>query len=371
LTKWVFFKLENCRLQLILHLYPSYEFTPLPYSRQPLRQPSPGFHTPESTTMKAAVHTRYGPPEVVQVKEIPMPIPGPKEILVRVYTATVNRTDCGFRSAEYFISRFWSGLFKPRQQTLGCEFAGVVEALGPEASQFAIGDRVFGYNDIRFGAHAEYLCLGEDELIATIPDNLSFDEAAPIMEGAHYALHNIREAGVKAGQTAMVYGATGAIGSAAVQLLKHFGVHVTAVCNTQNVALMRQLGADVVIDYQTQDYTRSGQTYHFIFDAVGKSSFSICKPLLKEKGIYVSTELGKGGSNVFLALITPWFKGRKVIFPMPQNNLEDLLFLRGLAAKGAFQPLIDRTYPLDEIVEAYRYVESGQKVGNVLVRVLG
>jgi NADPH:quinone reductase-like Zn-dependent oxidoreductase len=319
--------------------------------------------------MKAAVHTCYGPPEVVQIKDIPKPVPGRKEVLVRVYTATVNRTDCGFRSAEYFISRFWSGLFKPRQQTLGCEFAGVVEALGTRASQFAIGDRVFGYNDIRFGAHAEYLCIGEDEVIATIPDNLSFDQAAPVMEGAHYALHNIREAGIEAGQAAMVYGATGAIGSAAVQLLKHFGVHVTAVCNTQNVALMHQLGADVVIDYQTKDYTRSGQTYHFIFDAVGKSSFSICKPLLKEKGIYVSTELGKGGSNVWLALITPFFKGRKVIFPLPVNSKEDLLFLRLLAAEGIFRPVIDRSFPLEEIVEAYRYAGSGQKTGNVLVRV--
>jgi NADPH:quinone reductase-like Zn-dependent oxidoreductase len=333
------------------------------------RRPSPVFHAYKPAAMKAAVHTRYGPPEVVQVKDIPKPIPGPKEVLVRVHTATVNRTDCGFRSAEYFISRFWSGLFKPRQQTLGCEFAGVVEALGTQASQFAIGDRVFGYNDIRFGAHAEYLCIGEDEVIATIPDNLSFDQAAPVMEGAHYALHNIREAGIKAGQTAMVYGATGAIGSAAVQLLKHFGVHVTAVCNNQNVALMHQLGADVVIDYQTQDYTRSGQTYHFIFDAVGKSSFSICKPLLKEKGIYVSTELGKGGSNVWLALITPLFKGRKVIFPLPVNSKEDLLFLRLLAAEGIFRPVIDRIFPLEEIVEAYRYAGSGQKTGNVLVRV--
>ena len=321
--------------------------------------------------MKAAVHTRYGPPEVVQIKEVPKPIPGHKEVLVRVHTATVNRTDAGFRSAEYFISRFWSGLFRPKQQTLGCEFAGVVEAIGPEASQFAIGDRVFGYNDSGFGSHAEYLIASEDGLLATIPENLSFDTAAAIMEGAHYALCDIRAAGIRAGENAMVYGATGAIGSAAVQLLKHFGVHVTAVCPTQHVELVRRLGADVVIDYQTQDYTQTDRRFELIFDAVGKSSFGICKPLLSKNGIYVSTELGKGGSNVFLALITPWFKGRKVIFPLPENNREDLLFLRDLVAKGIFQPLIDRTYPLDEIVEAYRYVGSGQKVGNVLVRVLG
>lgn len=320
--------------------------------------------------MKAAIHTRYGPPEVVQIKEIPAPVPGPKEVRVRVHTATVNRTDCGFRSAEYVISRFWSGLFKPKQQTLGCEFAGVVEALGPDVTQFAIGDRVFGYNDSSFGCHAEYLCIAEDGLIATIPDNLNFDQAAPIMEGAHYALHNIREAGVAAGQYAMVYGATGAIGSAAVQLLKYFGVHVTAVCNTKNTDLMKQLGADVVIDYQTQDYTQTGQSFHFIFDAVGKSSFTICKPMLKEKGIYVSTELGTYGSNIWLALLTPLFRGRKVIFPMPVNSKDDLLLLRRLAAEGIFKPVIDRSFPLDDIVEAYRYVESRQKTGNVLVKVV-
>ena len=320
--------------------------------------------------MKAAVHTRYGPPEVVQIKEIEKPVPGDNEVIVKVHVTTVNRTDSGFRSAEYFISRFFSGLFKPKYQTLGNEFAGVIDEAGKEVKSFKAGDKVFGYNDIRFGAHAEYLMIKENEAITTLPGNMTFPEAAALTEGAHYALCNLRAVKLKAGQNVMIYGATGAIGSAAVQLAKYFGAHITAVCNTKNTGLVRSLGADHVIDYMREDYTKTDQKFDFIFDAVGKSSFRICKPLLNIKGIYISTELGKKGVNIFYALFTPLFGGKKVLFPIPTIKKEDVVFIKKLAESGKFKPVIDREYKLEEIVEAYKYVETGQKTGNVVIRIV-
>lgn len=319
--------------------------------------------------MKAIIHTQYGPPEVAKLKEVPKPVPKDNEILIKVFASTVNRTDSGFRSAEYFISRFWSGLFRPKYQTLGSEFAGVIEQMGKSVTSFKIGDKVFGFNDTKFGGHAEYLTIAETDAVTTMPKNTSFDEAAPIYEGAHYALCNIRASKIERGQNALVYGATGAIGSAAVQLLKHFGVIVTAVCNTKNVELVKSLGADYVIDYQTQDFTKTETKFEFIFDAVGKSSFGQCKPLLTKKGVYVSTELGKNAENVFLALSTPIWGGKKVLFPIPTSNKEDIVFLRNLVESGEFKPVIDRKYTLDQIVEAYKYVESGQKTGNVVLTI--
>jgi len=302
--------------------------------------------------------------------EVPQPMPHSDEVLVKIHASTVNRTDAGFRSAEYFVTRFWSGLLGPKYQTLGCEFAGVVEETGKDVTTFKKGDKVFGYNDTTFGGHAEYLTIAENKAIAMMPDHLDFDQAAPITEGAHYALNNIKASKITNGQHALVYGATGAIGSAAVQLLKHFGVYVTAVCNTKNVELLKSLGADTVIDYQTQDFTRTAQKFHFIFDAVGKSSFKQCNTLLTEKGIYVSTELGKNAENIFLALFTPLLGSKKVIFPIPTIDKKDLLFFKELVEKGEFKPVVDRKYRLDQIVEAYRYVESGQKTGNVVIEIV-
>lgn len=319
--------------------------------------------------MKACIHTQYGPPEVVSLKEIDKPVPKDDEVLIKVHASSVNRTDCGFRSAEYFISRFWSGLIKPKYQTLGNEFAGEIEMIGKNVRSFKTGDKVFGYNDTRFGAHAEYMLMKEQEAITTLPNNLTYEEAAPITEGGHYALCNIRAAKVKKGQQVLVYGATGAIGSAAVQLLKHFGAQVTAVCNTKNVSLVKSLGADEVIDYTTQDFTKTPKLFEFIFDAVGKSSFKECKPLLSKKGIYISTELGKNGVNILLALITPLFKGKRLLFPLPTISKEDVIFLKKLVETGKYKPVIDRKYPLDQIVEAYKYVETGQKTGNVVILV--
>lgn len=317
--------------------------------------------------MKAIIHSRYGPPEVAELKEIPAPQPQKNELLIKVMATTVNRTDCGFRSAEYFVSRFFSGLFRPKQQTLGCEFAGVVEAVGSNVTLFSVGDKIVGYNDEHFGAHAQYLVVAEGEAITHLPHNLSFKEAAALTEGAHYALCNLRAAKVQAGQNVLVYGATGAIGSAAVQLLKHFGANVTAVCNTPNVSLVKSLGVDVVIDYTQQDYTTNHNTYDFVFDAVGKSSFGQAKKVLTKNGIYISTELGKNGENIYLALLTPLLGGKRLLFPLPTISKSDVELLRDLAEAGKFKPVIDRTYPLEQIVEAYRYVESGQKIGNVIV----
>lgn len=320
--------------------------------------------------MKAIVYTEYGPPEVARLKDVLKPVPKENEVLVKVYASTVNRTDAGFRSAEYFISRFWSGLLRPKFQVLGSEFAGVVDEIGRQVTTFKRGDRVFGFNDKSFGGHAEYLTISESGAVATIPDNISFQQAAASTEGSHYALVDIRAAKVERGHRVLVYGATGAIGSAAVQLLKQMGAEVTAVCDTKNVELVKSLGADVVIDYQTQDFTKTESTFHFIFDAVGKSSFGQCKPLLTEKGIYISTELGKNTENVLLAITTPIRGGKKVLFPLPTITKEDVLFLKGLLEKGEFKPVIDRTYTLDQIVEAYKYVESGQKVGNVVLKIV-
>lgn len=319
--------------------------------------------------MRAIVYSKYGPPEVTSLMEVHKPLPKDNQVLVKVYASTVNRTDSGFRSAEYFISRFWTGLFRPKHQILGCEFAGIIEEIGQHVTTFKKGDKVFGFNDKTCGGHGEYLTIAETDAVVHMPDNLSFEEAAPLTEGAHYALVDIRAAKVERGQNVLVYGATGAIGSAAVQLLKHFGAVVTAVCNTKNVDLVKSLGADTVIDYQTQDFTRTEVKFEFIFDAVGKSSFGQCKSLLTEKGIYISTELGKNGENLFLALTTPIWGGKRLLFPIPSITKQDVLFLKELVEKGEYKPVIDRLYNLDQIVEAYKYVESGQKTGNVVIKV--
>lgn len=319
--------------------------------------------------MKAIVYKEYGPAEVAKLTEVTRPTPNDNEVLAKVYSSTVNRTDAGFRSAEYFISRFWTGLFKPKHQILGCEFSGVVEDIGKDVKLFKKGDRVFGFNDKTCGGHAEYLTIAETDAVFNMPNNFSFDQSAALTEGAHYALVDIKAANVQSGQNVLVYGASGAIGSSAVQLLKHFGAVVSAVCNTKNVDLVKSLGADEVIDYQTEDFTKTNKKFHFIFDAVGKSSYKQCKPLLTQKGIYISTELGKNGVNILLALTTPIWGGKKLLFPIPTISKQDLVFFKELAEKGEFKPVIDRSFTLETIVEAYKYVESGQKTGNVIVKV--
>jgi len=323
--------------------------------------------------MKAAVHTRYGPPDVVRVVDVDKPAAKADEVLIKVHATTVNRTDCGFRAAKPFIVRFFTGLVRLRVWILGNEFAGVVEAVGGGVTSFKAGDRVFGYCEGRFGAHAEYLVVSQANALATMPAGLTYQQAAPSTEGSHYALSFIRAAKIQRGQDVLVYGATGAIGSAAVQLLKRLGANVTAVCGSGNLELVRGLGADRVIDSTVKEFTRDEQRYDAVFDAVGKSSFGRCRRLLKAGGIYGSTDLGPLSLNPLLALVTPplgpLLGGRRVKFPLPRQDPEMAWYFKGLIESGQFKPLIDRRYPLEEIVEAYRYVETGQKIGNVVITV--
>lgn len=318
--------------------------------------------------MKAAVHTRYGPPDVVAIQEVATPTIADDQVLVRVCAATVNRTDCGFRTAKPFLVRLFTGLTGPRATILGGEFAGVIEAVGAGVTSLQRGDRVFGYRG--FGAHAQYLSMPANGRIASIPAAITFEQAAAGTEGSQYALSFIQTAKVRTGQHVLVYGATGAIGSAAVQLLKSVGASVTAVCDSANVELVRGLGADRVVDYTVEDFTSDAQAYDAVFDAVGKSSFGRCRRLLKRRGIYVSSDLGPGWQNPVLALVTPFLGGKRVKFPMQQTRGHDMVgYMRRLMESGQFTPVIDRTYGFDEIVEAYRYVETGRKVGNVIISV--
>jgi NADPH:quinone reductase-like Zn-dependent oxidoreductase len=319
--------------------------------------------------MKAAVHTGYGPPSVVRISEVEQPTAKHNEVLIKVHATTLNRTDCAYRSGKPFAARMVYGLIRPRATVLGNEFAGQIEAVGSGVTQFKVGDKVFGYNEGPFGAHAEYMVVPEGGSLATMPANLTYDEAAPSTEGSHYALSLVRAAKIRSGQSVLVNGATGGIGSAAVQLLKSLGADVTAVCGTEHMELVRGLGADRVIDYTAEDFTKDGHRYDVVLDSVGKSSFGASKRLLKHSGIYLSSELGFLSQNPVLALVTPLFGGKKVMFPIPKQNQEMVRHFKALIESGQFKPVIDRRYPLDQIVEAYRYVETGQKVGNVVISV--
>jgi NADPH:quinone reductase-like Zn-dependent oxidoreductase len=301
--------------------------------------------------------------------DVPRPVPKRGELLVRVHATTVNRTDCGFRAAHPWFIRAFAGISKPRRTILGNEFAGVVEEVGDDVTRFAVGDRIFGYDDTRFGAHAEYLAIGQDAAIATLPDDRDFVAMAPATEGSHYALTDIRAAGVDENSEVLVYGATGAIGSAAVQIIKSLGAHVTAVCSSEYVDLVAGLGADRVIDRTSTDFTTDTQPYDLVFDAVGKCSFRQCRKLLKPRGTWLSTDLGPLSQNPLLALATRFSRGQRVLFPIPTIDREIIEYLKGLVESRQFTPVVDRTYPLEAIVEAYRYVETQQKIGNVVIAV--
>lgn len=323
------------------------------------------------TTMRAVVHERYGPPEVLRVAEVPRPAPGSTELLVEVRATTVNRTDCGFRAAKPFIVRPFSGMLRPKRSILGTEFAGVVRAVGDRVDGFAPGDRVFGVHADHFGAHAEYLCVDHGSPVATMPEGLSFDEAAAVGDGALLALSYLRWVECGPGQRLLVYGASGSIGTAAVQLAHHLGAKVTAVCGTANLDLVHELGAYRVIDYTAEDFTKRRERYDVILDAVGKLTFGRCKVALQKDGTYVSADLGPWGQNLLLSQATPLPKKRKVRFPIPKYNKADLETVKGLVEAGEYRPVIDRRYPLDDVVEATRYVETEQKVGNVVLTVGG
>lgn len=326
--------------------------------------------------MKAVVYDRYGPPEVLRLADVERPVPKDDEVLVRVHATTVNRLDVHTREANrpsgtavMILSRLVSGLRRPRQPILGSEFAGEVAAVGASVSEFAVGERVFGNSGLGFGAHAEFLCIRESARIASMPANMSFVEAAAVSDGFLNAVWCLRLADPHAGQKVLVYGASGSIGTAGVQLAKYFGADVTAVCNTKNVVMVKSLGADRVIDYTSEDFTKNGETYDVIFDAVGKHSFERAKGSLKRGGSYLATD---GFKNLFLALWTSRVGDKKVLFQLPPRyTKKDMLFLKQLIEAGRYRAVIDRSYPLEEVVEAARYVETEQKAGNVVLTING
>jgi NADPH:quinone reductase-like Zn-dependent oxidoreductase len=318
------------------------------------------------TMMRAVTHDRYGPPEVLRLEEVERPVPKEDEVLVRVRATTVTRTDTGLRSAEFFISRFVTGLRRPRQQISGLELAGEVEAVGSSVAELEVGDRVFG---VRSGAHAEYVCVAERGALAQMPEGMSFDEAAPLVDGAALALACLRTAGPLEGRRVLVYGASGAVGTAAVQLAKHLGAQVTAVCNAKNVELVRSLGADTVIDYEHEDFTKRGETYDVIFDAVGKHSFRRSRRSLKAGGTYVDTDLGFMYHLPLLVLLTRFLGSKRARIGITKYSRDDVLLLKQLVEAGEFRAVVDRAYPIEDVVEASRYVETEQKTGNVVLTV--
>ena len=322
--------------------------------------------------MKALVYTRYGSPDRLHIKEVKKPVPKDHEVLIKIYATTVNRTDCATIRAKPFFMRLVTGLFRPKRKIPGTEFAGEITGTGKSVLALKAGEKVFGFDDEGSGAHAQFLTINENKVL-TIPGKLSYEQAAASSEGAHYAYNFINKVNLEKGQSVLVNGATGAIGSAAVQLLKFFETDVTAVCATKNIELVKSLGARKVIDYTKEDFRNERQQYHFVFDAVGKSSFLTCKHLLLPGGVYISSDLGYMAQNIFLPLITPLIKraigNRKTKFPAPTNIRRSLLFIKGLMEQDKFKAVIDREYPLEKIVEAYHYVEKGQKIGNVVITV--
>ena len=317
--------------------------------------------------MRAVVYDRYGPPDVLRLEDVARPVPGNDELLVRVHASTVTRSDCGFRSAEIFISRFFTGLRRPKQRIPGIEFAGVVEEVGEAVTEFEVGDRVFGVKGA--GAHAEFTCIRESSPVALMPAGMSFEDAAAICDGASLALACLRKADALQGRSVLVYGASGAVGTAGVQLAKHFGADVTAVCKTETVELVRSLGADEVIDYTRDDFTKNGKTYDVVFDAVGKHSFRRSRHSLKAGGTFVDTDLGFMWHAPVLALLTRWIGDKRVTIGITRYAKDDVLLLKELIEAGEYRPVVDRTYPLEDVVEAHRYVETGQKTGNVVLTV--
>ena len=317
--------------------------------------------------MRAVLQDRYGPPEVLRVADVERPVPKDDEVLVRVHASTVTRSDTGLRSNEYPMTRVITGLRRPKKTSHGMEFAGVVEEIGAAVTQFAVGDEVFGVED---GANAEFVVVRETEVVAHKPAGLTFEEAAAIPDGALLAISCLRPAYPLAGKKVLVYGAAGSIGTAAVQVLAHhFGADVTAVCDTKAVELVRTLGARRVIDRLTEDFTKDGETYDVVFDAVGKHSFRRCRRSIRRGGTYVSCDLGFLYHVPLLALVTKVVGSRRATIAIGQYRKEALLTVKELVDAGKYRPVIDRTYALDEVVEAARYVETGQKTGSVVIRV--
>ena len=322
--------------------------------------------------MKAAVYTRYGPPDVLEIKDVEKPVPGDHEVLVRIHATTVCAADWRLRRADPFIVRFINGLWGPRRiHILGMEFAGEIESVGKAVTRFGKDDQVFGATGFKFGAHAEYVCLSEGALLAKKPANMTFEEAAAVLFGGVTALHFLRKAKIKPGQKVLVYGASGSVGVFAVQLAKNFGARVTGVCSSANLDLVRSLGADEVVDYTRDDFSRAGPIYDIVFDAHGKSGFSRSLKSIKRGACYVRVG-PSGGMLSFLGDILRgmWISltgAAKVIGGVTRSAVEDLAFLKELIEAGKLRTVIDKRYSLDEIAEAHRHAEAGHKKGHVVI----
>lgn len=319
--------------------------------------------------MKAALRKSYGPPEIIQVTDVESPSHGSNEVLVKVFATTVNRTDCANLTAKPFLMRLILGFLRPKKVILGTDFAGEVVGVGKEVKTFKLKDRLIGFNDLGYESQAEYLTIPEDGNILKIPPNTDYAKAVASIEGAHYAYTFINKTKIKAGNKILINGATGAIGSALLQFVKQFDVFITATCNTKNVELVRSLGADRIIDYSKEDFTKDLEKYDFVFDAVGKSTFGKCKSILNKGGVYISSELGPFAQNVIFALMTPILGGKQVIFPIPFPIKRTMPYILNLMKKEIFNPVIDRVYNLNEIDQAYEYALSGEKTGNIIVKI--
>ena len=330
--------------------------------------------------MKAIVYTQYGPPDVLQVKEVEQPTPKDNEILIRIRATPVNFGDTLARNfsavspGEFTMPaplwlpvRIQMGYSKPKRTILGSEFAGDIEAVGKDVTRFKPGDAVFGYRAMNFGAYAEYLCMPEDGLVTEKPSNMSYEEAATVPYGALTALNLLRKVDIQPGQKVLVNGASGGIGSGAVQLAKHYGAEVTGVCGTPRLEFVKSLGADKVIDYTKEDFTRNGETYDVIFDILGKSSFARCKNSLTTNGRYLLASFKM--KQILQMLGTSMRGGKKVICALSMESLDDLKFIKELVEAGEITTAIDKRFPMEQAAEAHRYVESGQKQGHVIITI--
>ncbi len=315
--------------------------------------------------MKASIRRKYGSPSQIKIETINQPIPKDNEVLVRIFAATVNRTDCANLQAKPFIMRFVLGFFKPKKIILGTDFAGEVVAVGEKVNSIKIGDKVFGFDDIGSESQAEFATVNVKDVFH-IPENINYKKAAASLEGAHYAYSTIHKVDIKPGQKILINGATGAIGSAVLQFVRQFDVEISATCNSDNIELIQSLGADKIYDYTKVDFTTSEDKFDYIFDAVGKSTFGKCKPILKKEGVYISSELGPFAQNIFYPLLTSFTK-KKVIFPIPYSKYTTIPYIIQLLKTEKFNPIIDREYSLKDISKAYEYVLTGEKIGNVII----